>query len=95
VRDGAHGCVIALPAAEPERIPGFIVHVLDTNGAGDTHTGVFVAALARGATPSEAARLANAAAAFSVTVRGPATAPTAIELADFLERYALAEQSLR
>jgi len=58
---------------------------VDTNGAGDTHTGVFVAALASGADEVEAARRANAAAALSVTKRGPATGPTLAELARFLD----------
>jgi sugar/nucleoside kinase (ribokinase family) len=57
---------------------------LDSNGAGDTHTGAFIAALATGADDVAAARTANAAAALSVTRRGPATAPTAAELARFL-----------
>ena len=39
-----------------------------------------------GRMPREAARRANAAAAISVTRRGPATAPTAAELAQFLSR---------
>jgi sugar/nucleoside kinase (ribokinase family) len=65
-------------------VPGFLVDVLDTNGAGDTHTGTFIAALAGGADELSAARAANAAAALSVTRRGPATAPTAAELTRFL-----------
>ena len=69
------------PAA-PVHVPGFRVDVVDTNGAGDTHTGTFIAALARGADAVAAARTANAAAALSVTRRGPATAPTEAELAE-------------
>ena len=65
-------------------MPGFAVEAVDTNGAGDTHTGVFLAALAAGAGPAEAVRLANAAAALSVTRHGPATGPTRAELAEFL-----------
>jgi sugar/nucleoside kinase (ribokinase family) len=65
-------------------VRGFPVTPVDTNGAGDTHTGAFLAALASGAGPAEAARRANAAAAFSVTRRGPATGPTTAELARFL-----------
>jgi len=68
----------------PEHVPGFAVEAVDTNGAGDTHTGVFLAALASGAGPAEAVRRANAAAALSVTRRGPATGPTAAELDAFL-----------
>jgi sugar/nucleoside kinase (ribokinase family) len=64
-------------------VPGFQVRVIDTNGAGDTHGGVFIAALAAD-TPEAAARAANAAAALSVTRRGPATAPTREDLARFL-----------
>jgi len=51
------------------------VTVVDTGGAGDTHVGAFVAALARGTAPAEAARWANAAAARCVAVRGPAHCP--------------------
>jgi sugar/nucleoside kinase (ribokinase family) len=65
-------------------VPGFPVTAIDTNGAGDTHAGTFIAALARGADARGAARIANAAAAFSVTRRGPATAPADGELNQFL-----------
>ncbi|HEX3925032.1 MAG TPA: PfkB family carbohydrate kinase [Streptosporangiaceae bacterium] len=70
--------------APPVHVPGFAVTAIDTNGAGDTHTGTFIAALARGADVRSAARIANAAAAFSVTRHGPATAPTEAELSRFL-----------
>ncbi|MFC7643886.1 PfkB family carbohydrate kinase [Streptosporangium lutulentum] len=84
VRTGADGCLVALRDAAPVHVPGFAVHAVDTNGAGDAHTGVFVAAIAAGADPIDAARTANAAAALSVTSYGPATAPTAAELARFV-----------
>jgi sugar/nucleoside kinase (ribokinase family) len=87
VRTGQDGCLLAGPGAgQPGviRVPGFPAAAVDTTGAGDTHTGVFVAALAAGAAPPAAARRANAAAAISVTRPGPATAPTAAELARFL-----------
>ena len=91
VRTGPDGCLLAGPAAGPGagadgvvRVPGFPAAVVDTTGAGDTHTGVFLAALAAGAGPAAAARRANAAAAISVTRPGPATAPTAAELDRFL-----------
>jgi sugar/nucleoside kinase (ribokinase family) len=86
VRTGAAGCLLALAGAEsaPLPVPGFRVPVVDTNGAGDIHTGTFIAVLARGADAREAARTANAAAAISVTRRGPAAAPTEAELADWL-----------
>ena len=86
VRTGAAGCLLALAGAAqaPVHVPGFRVPVLDTNGAGDIHTGTFIAALARGTDAREAARTANAAAAISVTRRGPAAAPTEAELAHWL-----------
>ncbi len=84
VRVGPAGCLLGRPGAPPEHVPGFGVEAVDTNGAGDTHTGAFLAALASGAGPAEAVRRANAAAALSVTRRGPATGPTGAELARFL-----------
>lgn len=86
VRDGANGCVLAgagLPDP-PVRVPAPPVRMIDSTGAGDAHTGVFVAAMAAGFDPISAARRANAAAAISVTRRGPATAPTTEELETFL-----------
>lgn len=63
VRIGARGCVLAMVGAEPVRLPAIPVRVVDTTGAGDTHTGAFLAALLAGATPAEAADAANAVAA--------------------------------
>jgi len=84
VRTGQDGCLIGRPGAGVVHVPGFQVRVVDTNGAGDTHSGVIIAALAAGAAETAAARTANAAAALSVTRHGPATAPTREELARFL-----------
>ena len=84
VRTGPDGCLLAFSATRTVAVPGFRVTELDSNGAGDTHTGAFIAVLATGADAERAARCANAAAAFSVARRGPATAPTAKELAQFL-----------
>jgi sugar/nucleoside kinase (ribokinase family) len=86
VRTGPGGCIVVVGGAEPVHIAGFGVTAVDTSGAGDAHAGTFIAALARGAGPAEAARRANAAAALSVTRPGPAAAPTAAELERFLTR---------
>ena len=77
VRDGANGCLIA---ASADHIPAPRVTPVDTTGAGDAHSGVFLAALAEGLVPARAAARANAAAALSVTRPGPATCPTRTEL---------------
>jgi len=85
VRLGPDGCLLGHRAEPARQVPGFRVTAVDTNGAGDTHTGAFLAALADGAAEGEAARRANAAAALSVTRHGPAAGPTRAELARFLE----------
>jgi sugar/nucleoside kinase (ribokinase family) len=85
VRDGANGCFVATPGAQAVHHPGHRVHAVDTNGAGDTHVGAFVAALARGEGPDTAAALANVAAALSTERRGPSTAPTLAETRAALE----------
>jgi sugar/nucleoside kinase (ribokinase family) len=62
------------------RVPAPVVTAVDTTGAGDAHAGVFLASLADGLSPRDAAARANAAAAYAVTKHGPATAPTRAEL---------------
>ena len=84
VRVGPDGCLLGGRGFVAERVPGFRVEVVDTNGAGDTHTGAFLASLASGMTVVEAIRRANGAAALSVTRRGPATGPSRAELDRFL-----------
>jgi sugar/nucleoside kinase (ribokinase family) len=84
VRTGPDGCLLGRRGGPVRHVPGFAVTAVDTNGAGDTHTGVFLAALAGGAADAEAVRRANAAAALSVTRHGPATGPTRAELDQFL-----------
>lgn len=84
VRDGAAGCWVAEPGHDPVLVPGFPVDAVDSNGAGDAHGGVLVAALSRGASLVDAVRRANAAAALAVTRHGPATAPAAAETDAFL-----------
>ena len=62
------------------RTPSVSVKPVDTNGAGDAHSGVLAAALARGVALPVALRWANAAGALSTTRRGPATCPTEKEI---------------
>jgi sugar/nucleoside kinase (ribokinase family) len=63
VRTGERGCVVAVAGAEPVVVPAVPVDAVDTTGAGDVHTGAFLACLLRGASAVEAARRANAVAA--------------------------------
>jgi sugar/nucleoside kinase (ribokinase family) len=98
VRVGPDGCFLALrPRAAdvpptpdrirtPDHIPAPTVRAVDTTGAGDAHAGVFLAALADGLAPADAARRANAAAALTVTRPGPATSPDRAELNAWLAR---------
>ena len=88
IRAGAKGCLVRLADGSARTIAGFKVAAIDTNGAGDTHIGAFVGALARGIPPFEAARYANAAAAISVTRHGGSSAPADHEIQTFLSHAA-------
>lgn len=89
VRDGPKGCAVFVHG-RTTLVPGYPQKPVDTNGAGDCHTGVLVAAMcAMPGSPTDAdwvaaCRRANAAAAIKVTRRGPATAPTAAAVDTFL-----------
>lgn len=85
VRNGKHGCVVAT-SEYCQKIEPFDVTPVDTNGAGDTHLGSFIARLAIGDTPIEAARYANVAAALSTQISGPATAPVADDVVSALNQ---------
>ena len=96
LRAGAEGayfvrsCDAALSASDtdPSYIPTPRVEAIDTNGAGDAHSGVLAASLAQGIPLKRALLLANCAGALSTTVVGPASCPTREEIeaaADALE----------
>lgn len=74
VRGGGQGCWLALPGGgTPELVPpSAVACVVDSTGAGDTHSGAFLAALAAGRPAREAVAMANVAAAEGVTRTGPA-----------------------
>jgi sugar/nucleoside kinase (ribokinase family) len=77
LREGAAGCVATggpLGAAVVS-VPAPAVDAVDTTGAGDAHTGVLLAALARGLDVKAALVKATEAAAVAVTRVGPAEAP--------------------
>lgn len=85
VRDGPQGCAVSVDGVTT-RVEGYPQKPVDTNGAGDAHTGVLCAELAKGTGWVEACRRANIAGAIKVTRRGPATAPTAAEIDAFEAR---------
>ncbi len=70
---GGNGCIVAT-ADRREHIKSIPVDTIDTNGAGDTFAGAFLAELANDANPFEAATYANQAAAISTTRNGAVTA---------------------
>jgi sugar/nucleoside kinase (ribokinase family) len=92
VRAGRSGCVLTLRAAGPGTgplvIPAPEVAAVDTTGAGDAHSGVFLAGLAEALPPAAAASRANAAAALTVTRPGPSSSPSRAELDAFLAEAA-------
>ena len=83
VRDGPQGCAVRAEG-RTDVVVGYPQEPVDTNGAGDAHTGVLLAERAAGTGWMEACRRANVAGAIKVTRRGPATAPTRAEIDAFL-----------
>jgi ribokinase len=82
IRHGAAGCTFGggPPRAPVTPVPAMKVTAADTTGAGDTHTGVFLAGWVAGLGIPDALHRANIAAAISVTRSGPAAAPGPAEI---------------
>lgn len=76
IHRGDTGCVVSLRDQEVMPIPAVLATVIDTNGAGDTHNGVFLANLALGRSPIESAHRANYAASVAIGRLGPAQCPS-------------------
>jgi sugar/nucleoside kinase (ribokinase family) len=85
LRMGARGCLMQQGGAAPQLLPAFKAEAVDTTGAGDTHTGAFIAAAMGGRSPAAAASYANAAAAISVARAGGASAPSRREILEFID----------
>ena len=79
VRAGERGSWFA-DGGSATRTPSIPVTPVDTNGAGDAHSGVLAAALARGTDLATALRWANIAGALTTTHFGPATCPSEAEI---------------
>jgi sugar/nucleoside kinase (ribokinase family) len=71
IKVGPEGCIL-FGESRPQRVPGFAVTAKDTTGAGDCFVGAFLAALHRGLSYPEAARIANAVGAMNVEQLGAA-----------------------
>ena len=70
---GAAGVEVRDPAGGVTKLPAIKVRAVDTDGAGDSFAGGFVAASLRGADPVTAARAGLTSAARAVVVDGPMT----------------------
>ena len=77
---GEHGMLLFAGDAPPSHTPTRAKDIFDVSGAGDTAIAVLTLGLAAGATPAEAAELANRASGIAVGKLGTATV-TAAELA--------------
>jgi len=99
IRLGASGAYFARSASPDSEtsaahIPTPTIDAVDTNGAGDAHTGVLAASLALGIPLERGLVLANCAGALASTVPGPASCPTREDIeaaADALAADAAAE----
>ena len=79
VRAGEQGSWFADGGAAAHT-PSIPVTPVDTNGAGDAHSGVLAATLAQGMDLTTALRWANVAGALTTTHFGPATCPSEAEI---------------
>jgi rfaE bifunctional protein kinase chain/domain len=70
---GEQGMILFQPGEQPHHVPTKARQVFDVSGAGDTAIALFTLALASGATPLEAAGIANHASAVVVGKLGTAT----------------------
>jgi sugar/nucleoside kinase (ribokinase family) len=84
VTEGCRGSVLYENGREIE-VPPFAADALDEIGAGDVYAVALFSRLAAGDSPSEAGRFASAAAALSLSGRGPKQLPDRDQIRAFLE----------
>jgi rfaE bifunctional protein kinase chain/domain len=82
---GEHGMMLFQRKEAPHYIPAKAQEVFDVSGAGDTAIALFTLGLACGATPTEAAEIANHASAVVVSKHGTATVTRDELMASFRE----------
>ncbi len=83
---GARGCTV-FANEQVRQIPGFVAQEVEPTGAGDVFAAAFLIRLAENQDPFEAARFANATAAFCVEGPGVTTIPTRAQVEERLGRY--------
>jgi len=84
---GEHGMMLFQNKETPHYIPTKAREVFDVSGAGDTAIALFTLGLSCGATPSEAAEIANHASAVVVSKLGTATVTRDELIARFREEF--------
>ena len=84
---GEHGMMLFQRKEAPHYIPTKAREVFDVSGAGDTAIALFTLGLACGATPTEAAEIANHASAVVVSKLGTATVTRDELIARFREEF--------
>lgn len=84
---GEHGMMLFQNKETPHYIPTKAREVFDVSGAGDTAIALFTLGLACGATPTEAAEIANHASAVVVSKLGTATVTRDELIARFREEF--------
>jgi ribokinase len=85
---GSEGGLLVEKNGNGTFIPAYPVKAMDTTAAGDAFSGALACGIAEGKTLAEAAQIANAVAALSVTRLGAQPSlPTKKELEDFLKQH--------
>ena len=83
---GERGCIVVSEDTY-EEFPAHKVHAVDTTAAGDSFTGAFAAALARGDSCEDAVKFGNCASGIAVTPKGAQTSiPTMEEVINMMKR---------
>ena len=83
---GERGCIVVSEDTY-EEFPAHKVHAVDTTAAGDSFTGAFAAALARGDSCEDAVKFGNCASGIAVTRKGAQTSiPTMEEVINMMKR---------
>jgi ribokinase len=85
IKEGSKGCLLAVKSYV-KLIPSFKVNAINTTGAGDVFHAAFIKYILAGKDIEDAVKLANAAAAISVTKFGFERYPTEKQVTEFLQR---------